>query len=189
LFKKAIQSICLVFIFAIFSIPMTAANFVPSDPEILLTSPAPWYIKTYSGMSVALTFDLKEPQYAHHAEVNHIYYSLDGLPAIEVNDIQKHDYQEWYSGYCTNYHADAALDNLAPGNHSITVYCQDSLGRNLSTTRTFTMSASSTNEVPSSTVTNKGIILIAIASVLVIAATASISIVYYKGKKENDSPS
>jgi hypothetical protein len=162
---------------------MAAANFVPSDPEILLTSPAPSYIKTYSGMSVALTFDLKEPQYTHHAEVNHIYYRLDGLPATEVNNIQKQDYQQWYSGYCTNYHADAALDNLAPGNHSITVYCQDSLGRNLSTTRTFTMSATSFNEATSSTVNNKATISIAIASVLMIAATASISFVYYKNKK------
>lgn len=185
MFKKTIQSMCLIFIFVIFSVPMAAANFVPSAPEIYLTSPAPWYIKTHLGMSVALTFDLKEPQYAHHAEVNHIYYSLDGLPSIEVNNIQKNDYQQWFSGYCTNYHADAALDNLAPGNHSITVYCQDSLGRNLSTTRNFTMSTSSINEATSRTVNNGATILIAIASMLAIAATAYISFVYYKRKKEN----
>jgi hypothetical protein len=188
LFKKAIQRICLVFIFVMFLIPMAEANFTPSAPEVYLTSPAPSYVKTYSGTSVMLTFDVKEPQFANHAEVNHIYYCLDGLPAIEVNNVQKHDNEQWFSGYCINYHADVALDNLASGNHSVTVYCQDSLGRNLSTTRTFTMSASSINEVTSSTVTNKGIILIAIASVLVIAVTAYISFVYYKRKKENDSP-
>jgi hypothetical protein len=168
---------------------MAAANFTPSAPEVYLTSPAPSYVKTYSGKSVMLTFDVKVPPYAHeNPEVNHIFYCLDGLPAIEVNNIQKNDYQQWFSGYCTNYHADAALDNLAPGNHSITVYCQDSLGRNLSTTRNFTMSTSSINEATSRTVNNGATILISIASVLVIAATAYISFVYYKRKKENDSP-
>ncbi len=185
MFKKAAHTTSVIFLCAIFFVPLAAANFVPADPEMLLTSPAPWYIKNCSGTS-PLTFDLKEPQYAHHAEVNHIYYRLDDQPAIEVTAIQKQDYQQWYSGYCTNYHAEAALENLAPGNHSVTVYCQDSLGRSLSATRNFTMSAFSVNEATSSSssVNNRATILIAIVSVLVIATTASIFVFYKKDKRK-----
>lgn len=176
------------------SMSMVSANFIPTRPEIQINSPTQSYIKFYQTNSVFLSFEVRIPPDAprHFPEVNNISYSLDGQSAIVVNEVEKSENVHWFSGICTMYSASVMLDDLAVGDHTVTVFCQDSIGRDLSKTVDFTVDTPlDSNTLTQSTPTPYGKVLgypsdriiAAIEIVIFLLIIASISLVYFKGRK------
>jgi hypothetical protein len=181
------------------SVSMVTANYIPTQPKIQIYSPSQPYIRTYNTTSITLSFDVKMPADAphHYPEVNSIYYSLDGQPAIEINNVEKFERVSWFSGICEKYKANVVLENLAVGDHNVTVFCKDSIGRQLSDARDFTVSALSVSNSPTlnevtPSVANHGtedrvgfnLTLAAITIMILLVGVAFISLVYFKRRKD-----
>jgi hypothetical protein len=116
------------------------ANFIPTQPEIRINTPMQTELKIYQNTSVPLLVDIKETVTSepphHYPEINHIYYQLDGQEATELINITRSE-ENWFSGRCMQYFAYATLDSLKDGNHTLTAFCQDDTGRQLSFSRVF----------------------------------------------------
>jgi hypothetical protein len=116
------------------------ANFIPTHPEIRINTPMQRELKIYQNTSVPLLVDIKETKTSepprHYPEINHIYYQLDGQEATELTNITRSE-ENWFSGRCMQYFAYATLDSLKDGNHTLTAFCQDDTGRQLSFSRVF----------------------------------------------------
>jgi hypothetical protein len=115
-------------------------NFIPTEPQIRINSPMQSELKIYQNSSVPLVVDIKEvvtsvPPH-HYPAINHIYYQLDGQESIELTNTTKSE-EDWFSGRCMQYFAYTALDGLSDGNHTLTAFCQDDAGRQLSFSRVF----------------------------------------------------
>ncbi len=111
------------------------ANLIPTHPEIRINTPMQRELKIYQNTSVPLLVDIKETKTSeptwHYPEINHIYYQLDGQEATELTNITRSE-ENWFSGRCMQYFAYATLDSLKDGNHTLTAFCQDDTGRQLS---------------------------------------------------------
>ena len=116
------------------------ANFIPTQPEIRINTPIQTELKIYQNTSVPLLVDIKEtvtsqPPHDYPA-INHIYYKLDGQEAREIINVTKSE-EDWFSGRCMQYFAYTTLDSLTDGNHTLSAFCQDDTGRQLSYSRVF----------------------------------------------------
>jgi hypothetical protein len=177
------------------SMSIVTANFIPTRPEIQINYPTPSYNMDYQTNPVLLSFEVRIPPDApsHFPEVNNISYSLDGQSAIVVNEVEKSENVHWFSGICIMYSASVMLDNLAVGDHTVTVFCQDSIGRDLSKTVDFTVATpSDSNTLTQSTSASYGKvigypsdrIIAAIEIGIFLLAVALVSLVYFKKRKE-----
>jgi|WetSurMetagenome_2_1015567.scaffolds.fasta_scaffold586161_2 hypothetical protein len=177
------------------SMSIVNANFIPTRPEIQINYPTPSYTLDYQTNPVLLSFEVKMPPNApsHFPEVNNISYSLDGQSAIVVNEVEKSENVHWFSGICTMYSASVMLDNLAVGDHTVTVFCQDSVGRDLSKTVDFTVTTLLvSNTLNQNTPASYGKvfgyssdrIIAAIEIGIFLLAVALVSLVYFKKRKE-----
>jgi hypothetical protein len=176
------------------SMSIVTANFIPTRPEIQINYPAPSYIRSYQTNSVLLSFEVRIPPDApsHFPEVNNISYSLDGQSAIVVNEVEKSENVHWFSGICTMYSASVMLDNLAVDDHTVTVFCQDGIGRDLSKTVDFTVdTALDSNLLTQSTPTPHGKvigypsdrIIAAIEIAVFLLVVVLVSLIYFRRQK------
>jgi hypothetical protein len=195
--KKLLATTIIIIVLAIeilSSMSIVHANFIPTRPEIQINYPTPSYIKSYQTNSVLLSFEVKMPPDSprHFPEVNNISYSLDGQSAIVVNEVEKSENVHWFSGICTRYSASVMLDNLAVGDHTVTVFCQDSIGRDLSKTVDFIVATPlDSNTLTQSTPTSYGKVLgypsdriiAAIEIAVFLLVVVLVSLIYFRRQK------
>jgi hypothetical protein len=140
--KKLLAIIAIVFlvITSLSTESFVDANFIPTQPEIRINTPMQTELKIYQNTSVPLLVDIKETvtsQVPHrYPDISHIYYKIDGQEAKEFSNITKSE-EDWFSGRCMQYFAYTTLDSLKDGNHTLTAFCQDDTGRQLSFSRVF----------------------------------------------------
>jgi hypothetical protein len=118
----------------VLQIPVSEANFIPTHAELFIDSPIVSIIKLYQNESVPIEVTVKVPPNApsHYPQIEHIYYSLDQKPAVEMTNITYTEAQPWFHGICINYHASDVLAELTDGNHILQVYSIDDAGNSLS---------------------------------------------------------
>ncbi len=125
------------------AIPMSKANFIPTQSEIHISSPNRSDLEIYQNTSVPIIVVVNVPPVgptpSHYPEIKHIYYRIDEHSAIEITNITKSE-KPWFHGTCMEYYASAISDNLEDGNHTLTADCQDDMGNQLSATEYFAYS-------------------------------------------------
>jgi hypothetical protein len=189
-------AVILALIFVYWQVPLSTANFIPTKAEIDIFSPlfypmpsnmSDYDLSIYQTLFATVRVPLNAPQ--NYQEIYHIYYCLDGYPAIEFSNVSKSE-KEWFSGSAMHYFANASLSNLEKGNHTIRVYTQGTK-EGLSASREFTLNTSlvsisaspNSNQNQASIILSNPILPTAIAVVIVIVAFTSILLIYFKRRR------